>query len=232
MWYNCCMIKIGVEPESITDALAIAELTVGMSFSELNRNDIFSLTAGDNKKNKGLLGNLYQENVFNVPANSDKGPDLKKIGLEVKVLPVIKNASGEWRAKERVVANIINYVDEAACSQLKDSDFYYKNRVSIYICYEALDFDDVLNNKIVKVFIHNLDESVEAKQIAADYNLILEKIKAGSAHRLSGGDTVILEAATKGRGGGRDLRPQYGTEVLAKQRAFAFKNRYINSLLS
>lgn len=224
-------IQIGELPQSIEDALAIAELTIGKTFKELNVKDTFGSTKGDNKLNKGMLGNVYQANVYNVEPNSDKEPDLKHIGLEVKVLPVLKRKDGSWKAKERVVNNIINYETEAACEKLEDSDFYKKNRVSIFICYEALDFDDVLNNKIVKVFIHGLDDSDESERIQQDYGIILDKIKNGNAHLLSGKNTVILEAATKGRGGGKDLRKQFGTDVLAKQRAFAYKNKYINSLL-
>lgn len=226
------MIKIGVTPQSVEEALLIGELTIGKDFYELDVKNTFALTAGNNKKNKGILGNIFQDNVFDTPPNSKKEADLEHIGLEVKVLPVITRKDGTLRAKERMFANIINFETEGLVESMQESEFYEKNKLSIVICYEFLDKGDWLNNKIVKVFIHSLDDSDEAVQIEEDYNLILSKIKAGRAHLLSGKDTKFLEAATKGQGRGRDLRPQFGTDVFAKQRAFAFKTRYLNSLLN
>ena len=62
-------------------------------------------------------------------------------------------------------------------------------------------------------------------------HLITNKIKIGKAHELSEGDTFYLGAATKGSKGG-NLRGQPYSKILAKQRAYSFKQGYVNHIIA
>lgn len=225
-------IQLGVEPETLEHALAMAESVIGKTFNEINFNGTFENTVGDNSKNKGYLGNLFQENIYGLNSNSDKGADLKKIGVELKVIPLIRDRYGKLKSKERIVANIINFEEEDLTGDFSKSSFFNKNNKSLFIFYEMTDKINPANNRIVKVLYHDLTESEEYKQIVSDYQVISKKIANGEAHKISGRDTVYLEACTKGSGNGKNLRKQPNSNVLAKQRAYALKTKYINILLN
>ena len=63
------------------------------------------------KTGKGAIGSVVEEAWFGYKINSDSKPDFEKAGVELKVIPYIKTSKG-IRAKERLVANIINYMEE------------------------------------------------------------------------------------------------------------------------
>lgn len=219
------------EPTTVADAITIAEKTVGKTFAEINTLKTFENTSGNNSKNKGFLGNLYQENVFGQKPNSDKDPDLKVLGIEVKVVPLKRNRQGELIPKERVVANIINFHEEDLTGDFTKSSYYTKNSQTLFIFYEVLDSKNSLNNKIVKIVYHDIVKSRYFDIIQTDYSIIINKIKQGKAHTLSERDTTFLGACTKGSGHGKDLRSQPHNSVLAKQRAYSLKPAYIRELI-
>ena len=223
--------EIGVEPESIAQAVLMAESFIGKTFKDVDVKGTFSGTAGDNSRNKGFLGNLFQENVYGLDANSDKDADLKSLGLELKVVPLVRNVKGQLRPKERIVANIINFEEEDLTGDFTKSSFFKKNAKSLFVFYELSDRKDATNNKIVKVLYHDLEQSSEYSQLVEDYKKITDKIRSGEAHKISGRDTELLEACTKGAGKGKDLRKQPNSSVPAKQRAYALKTKYVASLL-
>ena len=69
--------------------------------------------------------------------------------------------------------------------------------------------------------------------IVNDYKIITEKIQSGRAHELSEGDTMYLGACTKGSTAEKSLVPQYyNPDVLAKKRAFCYKNSYMTAVLN
>lgn len=224
-------ITLGFEPDSIEQALIMAESVIGKTFNEINVKGTFDSTVGDNSKNKGYLGNLFQENIYGLDANSDKGADLKSLGVELKVVPLVRDRKGNLKPKERIVANIINFEEEDLSGDFTKSSFFDKNNKSLFVFYEVTDRKNQANNRIVKVLYHDLTESSEYEQIVTDYKTINQKIANGDAHNISGRDTVFLEACTKGSGKGKDLRKQPKSDTLAKQRAYALKTKYVQLLL-
>lgn len=130
-------IQLGVEPETLEHALAMAESVIGKTFNEINFNDTFKNTVGDNSKNKGYLGNLFQENIYGLNPNSDKGADLKKIGVELKVIPLIRDHYGKLKSKERIVANIINFEEEDLTGDFSKSSFLIKI-IKVYLFFMKL----------------------------------------------------------------------------------------------
>lgn len=71
----------------------------------------------------------------------------------------------------------------------------------------------------------------DIKIIRNDFEIIVEKIKAGKAHELSEGDTMYLGAAPKAATS-KARRKQPFSNELAKLRAFAFKNSYMTYVLN
>ena len=59
-----------------------------------------------------------------------------------------------------------------------------------------------------------------------DWDTVVDKIRAGRAHELSGSDTLYLEAATKASSS-KDRRPQPYSPIPAKPRAWAIKQSYM-----
>ena len=55
----------------------------------------------ENKKNKGNLGQIIEENFFHYACNSDSRPDFYEAGVELKVTPYKINKNGSISAKER-----------------------------------------------------------------------------------------------------------------------------------
>ena len=86
---------------------------------------------------KGGIGQTVEENVFDYAINSDSEPDIPNLGIDIKTAGVIKNKSGEYRAKERLVLNIINYMTENLES-FEDSHFWHKNKELLIMFYEYL----------------------------------------------------------------------------------------------
>jgi DNA mismatch repair protein MutH len=208
-----------------------AESIIGMTGHEINALQTFSNTKGENLNNKGHLGNVIQENVFGLPANSTAEPDFTAEGLELKVIGVKKKRNGEWAAKDRMVANIIDFETEDTTGDITKSSFWKKNQRTLVIMYESV-HKDKLANKIVGAFILDLNSHEHLGQIQKDYKVINDKIRTGKAETISGKDTHFLEACTKGEGHGRDLRNQRGSTTQAKQRAYAFKPRFMSPLIN
>jgi DNA mismatch repair protein MutH len=67
--------------------------------------------------------------------------------------------------------------------------------------------------------------------IKKDWEFIKKKVADGKAHELSEGDTFYLGACTKGSKGGNP-RKQPNNDILAKQRAFSFKQGYVNHIIA
>lgn len=199
-----------------------ANSIVGMSFREIDSLNTFGSTAGNNQTNKGLFGNIIQENVFGIPANSSNQPDFVKEGLELKVTRIKQNRDGKWIMPERLVCNIINFMSENLTGNIFQSSFWKKNRYILIVMYEGTEANK-MDNKIVGVKLIDLLKHPEFKQLSDDYSIINNHINNGNAHLISGSHTKYLEACTKGAGRGRDMRKQPKNTIYAKQRAYALK---------
>ena len=60
---------------------------------------------------KGAIGTVIEESWFGYTPNSESEPDFPEAGVELKVTPYMRGKNG-IRAKERLVCNIINYMEE------------------------------------------------------------------------------------------------------------------------
>lgn len=202
----------------------IGEEVVGKTFGELGD---FKYDLEDFNY-KGGMGVLMEENVFQYDANSDVNPDFYDAGIELKVTPIKKNKNGTYSAKERLVLNIINYMEEYK-NTFETSSFWHKNEtlyLMFYLWEEGIPRSDY---KIVKQMLYTYPEE-DLLIIKQDWELIINKIKNGLAHEISEADTFYLGACPKGKNK-ESLRRQPFSDVPAMQRAYCLKTSYMTNLV-
>ena len=83
---------------------------------------------------KGNFGQLIEKFYFNYQPNSDAEPDFPIAKLELKSSPLKKLKNSEYRSKERLVLNIINYIN-VVNQNFENSDFIKKNSSILLIFY-------------------------------------------------------------------------------------------------
>ncbi len=159
-----------------------------------------------NYSGKGSFGQNLEKFYFLYSPNSDSKADFEEVGLELKTSPIKKLKNNQYRSKERLVLNIINYL-EVVNQEFKTSSFWKKNAnlLLVFYLYEAeknnLDY-------LIKLVDEWSFPALDLKIIKQDWQLIKSKIAEGKAHELSEGDTFYLGACTKGSKGG-NLRREH-----------------------
>lgn len=202
----------------------ISEEVVGKTFGELGE---FKYNL-DDFNYKGGMGVLMEENVFQYGANSDANPDFYEAKVELKVTPIKRNKNGTYSAKERLVLNIINYMEEYK-NTFETSSFWHKNEnlnLMFYLWEEGVPRSDY---KIIKHLLYTYPEE-DLLIIKQDWEVIVNKIRNGLAHEISEADTLYLGACTKGANK-ESVREQPFSEILAKQRAYCLKTSYMTNLV-
>ncbi len=178
---------------------------------------------------KGNFGQVLEKFYFGYEPNSLAEADFAQIGMELKSSPLKQLKNDEFRSKERLVLNIINYVN-VVNQNFENSDFIKKNASILLIFYlHQVGFD------ILDLVIKLVDEwsfsSTDLEIIKKDWETITKKIASGKAHELSEGDTFYLGACTKGANA-TSVRKQPFSEIKAKQRAYSFKQGYVNHIIA
>jgi len=178
---------------------------------------------------KGNFGQVLEKFYFGYEPNSIAEADFAQIGMELKSSPLKKLKNSEYRSKERLVLNIINYIN-VVDQNFENSDFIKKNASILLIFYlHQPDFD------ILDYLIKLVDEwsfsSTDLEIIKKDWETITKKIADGKAHELSEGDTFYLGACTKGANA-LSVRKQPFSKIPAKQRAYSFKQGYVNHIIA
>lgn len=184
----------------------------------------------ENKKRKGGLGELIEERFFHYSCNNDSRPDFPEAGVELKVTPYKINSKGELSAKERLIITMIDYF-KVVEEDFENSHVWNKSRLILLVYYlYKKEIENRLDYRIDYVKLFSPPEQ-DRKIIEHDFEIIVNKIKAGKAHELSESDTLYLGAATKAATS-KDRREQPFSDELAKPRAFAFKNSYMTYVLN
>ena len=205
----------------------ISQSAIGKSFREIM--DAEMVTLEDDKVTKGSLGEIIEESLFGIEANGESEPDFIDAGIELKVTPYRRNKDNTLSAKERLVLNMIDYMTEYK-NEFFSSHFWFKNNRLEIMWYLHEDNKDKLDFKITNEVLMDLCESEDIKQIEQDWYTVINKIKAGKAHEISEGDTMYLGACTKGANA-NSTRKQPFSDILAKRRAFCFKQSYMTQLV-
>ena len=201
----------------------IAKSLVGKTFGELN-----NYQTKAELYNKGSHGHILEEDVYHYGINSKSEPDFAEAGVELKVTPYKINKNGTLSAKERLVLNIINYMEEYKFT-FYTSHFWAKNKLTQIVWYLHEDNVPKDKYKITHELLFSFPED-DLQIIKNDWETIIAKIKAGKAHELSEADTMYLGACTKGANA-YSVRKQPFSDVLAKQRAFCLKTSYMTQLV-
>lgn len=181
-------------------------------------------------KGKGNFGQILEKYFFGYEPNSDAEPDFKEAGIELKSSPLKILKNGEYRSKERLVLNIINYL-EVHTEEFETSSFWKKNAHLLLVFY-LHDRDLDLLDYLIKLVDDWQYPNEDLKIIKQDWEFINQKIKDGKAHELSEGDTFYLGACTKGSTALKSLRHQPFNKVKAKQRAYSLKQGYVNHIIA
>ena len=103
----------------------ISKSAIGKSVNDILNEEVITIE-NENGSNKGGLGQLVEQFLFGIQTNSDSEPDFMPAGIELKVTPYKKLKDGRLSAKERLVLNIINYMNEYK-NEFNSSHFWFKN---------------------------------------------------------------------------------------------------------
>jgi len=178
---------------------------------------------------KGNFGQVLEKFYFGYEPNSIAEADFAQIGMELKSSPLKQLKNDEYRSKERLVLNIINYVN-VVNQNFENSDFLKKNASILLIFYLHNAGFDILDY-LIKLVDEWSFSSTDLEIIKNDWQTINKKIADGKAHELSEGDTFYLGACTKGANA-LSVRKQPFSEIPAKQRAYSFKQGYVNHIIA
>jgi len=209
-------------PKSAESIVDYGMLLLGHSLKELHPDaKIFN--------GKGGLGNSVEYFHYEYEPNSEAEPDFAGAGLELKCTPLKLLKDNSMASKERLVLNIINYIEEAD-KNFETSSFWHKNKFLLLMFYlheSGVDPVDMLF-KLIRTWKFP-DEDL--KIIKDDWNTIHSFIIKGKADELSEGLTFYLAACMKGSKAGAEMRQQYNSEIPAQQRAYSLKQGYINKII-
>lgn len=211
----------------------ISQSAIGKTFGELQKMKVNTFKENNYDKNadefnKAFFGHLFETDVFGMNINSYSRPDFEEAGIELKVTPYKKNQDNTLSAKERLVLNIIDYMNEYK-NTFETSHFLAKNsklQIIWYLWEKDKKKEDLkITNELLYSF-PNEDMPI----IKKDWEYIIQKIKDGKAHEISEADTMYLGACTKGANK-ESKREQPFSDIKAMQRAFCFKTSYMTGLV-
>lgn len=172
-------MKLPYNPEDKKSIIDFAKLLKNKSLRE-----VCDITAIKNdRKGKGHFGQILEEFYFHYKPNSDAEPDFPIAKLELKSSPLKKLKNNEYRSKERLVLNIINYIN-VVNQQFENSDFIKKNASILLIFYLHQAGYDILDY-LIKIVDEWSFPSTDLEIIKKDWETINKKIADGKAHELS-----------------------------------------------
>ena len=216
---------MGIKFLTKEDVQNVAKSAIGKTFGELSDGNF-------NYNNKGTLGQLIEKSVFNFANNSKSAPDFEEAGIELKLTPYKRNNNGTLSAKERLVLNIIDFLNEYKYN-FENSHFIFKNKniqLLWYLYEKNKKREDYLITNELYFSIVDKEFEEDYKIIKSDWEFIISKIMNGKAHELSEGDTMYLGACPKGKDK-TSLREQPFSNIKAMQRAFCYKVSYMTMLV-
>ncbi len=178
---------------------------------------------------KGAIGTTIEESWYGYTPNSEKEPDFPEAGVELKVTPYVLKKDGSKRAKERLVCNIIDYMEEYD-KTFKTSSFWHKCNTMLLMSYEHIYGVPKGDYHIDEAILFEFPDE-DLIIIEQDWEKIMSKVRAGLAHEISEGDTLYLGACTKGATA-KDVRQQPFSPIQAKQRAYSLKGSYMTQILN
>ncbi|MDY0255299.1 MAG: MutH/Sau3AI family endonuclease [Tenuifilaceae bacterium] len=123
-------MKLPYDPQDKNSVVEYAKLLKGKTLREVCDPSIIE----HNYTGKGNFGQILEKFYFGYDPNSKSEADFLEIGMELKTSPLKQLKNHEYRSKERMVLNIINYI-AIVNQQFEDSDFWKKNASLLLIFY-------------------------------------------------------------------------------------------------
>jgi DNA mismatch repair endonuclease MutH len=184
-------------------------------------------SVSEHASNKGALGSAVEQYFFKYSPNSNPGPDFAQAGIEVKTTPLKLNKKGQKVAKERLVLSMINYM-EVVNETWETSAVLRKSKHILLLFYM---YEPGVNPVDYRFELAKLWEipPEDLPTIKQDWQCVVDKVRAGRAHEISGADTLYLEACTKAANSAV-RRPQPFSAEPAKPRAWALKQSYMTAI--
>jgi DNA mismatch repair protein MutH len=211
---------------NVETLLEKAESLKGVTISNL-------LKEKDFDKGKGAIGNIIEREGFGIANNNDARPDFEELGIELKVLPLKKNAKGDYSVKERTKVCSINY-KELINENWEKSHARYKLDKILFIFYHY-DKEDNYNSEILDYLLFHLESSDEPL-IKSDWERTKGLVEEGKAHLLSESQNLVLAASRSGAGKLEEKywpdQPNQIFSKKARQRAFSLKPSFTKVLWS
>ena len=220
-------MKLPYNPNDKNSIIQFAKKFIGKSIQTEFGEELKQLNLSNN--DKGQLGKVIEKLYFKYEPNSTAKADFEVAKLELKSSGLKQLKRKEYRAKERLVLSIINYINTVD-ENFEDDFLNGKNGHLLLIFYLYVKGLNQLTSEIKLVGDWKYPiEDIEI--IREDWLKIQRKIKEGKAHELSEGDTFYLGACTKGANAS-SVRKQPFSEIPAKQRAYSFKQGYVNHIIA
>jgi DNA mismatch repair protein MutH len=218
-------MKLPYNPKDKKSIIDYAKLLKGKTLRQICDPSILK----HNYTGKGNFGQILEKFYFGYDPNSKSEADFFEIGMELKSSPLKQLKNNEYRSKERLVLNIIDYL-KIVDQSFDESDLWKKNANILLIFYLHQAGFDILDYLIKLVDEWNFPNT-DLEIIKKDWKLIKQKVADGKAHELSEGDTFYLGACTKGANA-LSVRKQPFSKIPAKQRAYSLKQGYVNHIIA
>ena len=125
------------DPSSVNSIVSYAKKLKGYTLREKCGKEI----EDHGYKGKGNFGQLVEKFYFGYEPNSKAEADFVEVGMELKTSPLKILKNKEIRSKERLVLNIINYL-EVYQEEFENSSFWKKNAhlLLVFYFYFIIDF--------------------------------------------------------------------------------------------
>jgi DNA mismatch repair protein MutH len=176
---------------------------------------------------KGSFGNAVEYYFFKFDPNSDPNPDFNEVGIELKTTPLKKTKRGDIVSKERLVLSMINYMD--VVNETWETSTVLKKSSKILLMSYLYEPDaNPVDYEFYIVELWGIPEE-DFYTIKNDWETVVNKVRTGRAHEISGSDTLYLEACTKSANS-NVRREQPYSDIPAKPRAWAFKQSYMTTI--
>lgn len=217
-------------PNSSESIFEYAKNLVGKTLREAcDKNTVFKKVNG-----KGSFGNLLEFYYFKIKPDPNAHADFPNAepggGLELKSTGLLKYKGEDgFRINERLSLRHINFEKDWENTFL-ESPLYKKIKNLLLVCY-VRDKNLLEEDRLIKLVDTWSIPNEDIQIITQDFNIIINKIKAGLAHELSSSDTNYLEPSTTGEGHGKTVNQPF-SKIPAPPRRFAFKPSYMNYILS
>ena len=175
-----------------TDPISIYEYALPLINHTLREIVGDAAVAGYNSKNKGELGQMVEELYYHYKPNSSPEPDFREAGVELKTTGLKELKDMTLQIKERLVVDMINY-NEVVNQTFEMSLFYKKFRLLLLLFYLYEKGIEQFDRYFLYVVLWKIPEK-DLLIIKNDYEVIINKIRRGEAHKLTEGDTEYLGA--------------------------------------